>query len=110
MELNMIPTQKPGVQFFGELPLSVPNTTYQGDGFYVSHNDRDVRTYGDVTTALVVGNGSGFYILNGDHRAGYAPLIPQGFDACMTYFQQHIDWKNKFSDTAPAINAVATVA
>ena len=101
--MPMTPSQKPGVQFFGGMPLSVPNTTYQGVGFHISHNDRDTRIYGDTTTALVLNDGEAFFILNGDHRHGYAPLLSQGFDACMDYFRRHIDQLNKFSDTPPAI-------
>jgi len=101
--MTMTPTQKPGVKFFKGIPLSVPNTTYHGDGFYISHNDRDVGAYGDVTTALVV-RGAVFYILNGDHRAGYANLIPLGLDACLTYFRQHINKMNKHSEKPPAID------
>jgi len=100
--MDMTPTQMPGVQFVGGIPIPVPNTTYQGAGFYVSHNDRDVSIYGAVTTALVLDNMEAFYILNGDHRAGYAKLIPQGLDACLAYFRKHINQKSKFSDTPPA--------
>lgn len=99
--MTMTPTQKPGVQFFGGIPLSVPNTTYDGDGFHISHNDRDVSIYGDTTTALVLKGGEAFYILNGDHREGYAPLLSLGFDACMDYFRRHLDQLNKFSDPLP---------
>ena len=106
----MIPTQKPGMQFFGGIPLMVPNTTYQGDGFHISHNARDVRIYGGVTTALVLNNGAAFYILNGDHRDGYAHLIPQGLDACLAYFRQHINQMNKFSETPQATHGLAGAA
>lgn len=95
-------TQKPGVQFFSGIPVNVPNSTYQGDGFHISHNDRDVRIYGDVTTALVLRGGEAFYILNGDHRAGYAAVIDQGFDACLAYFGQNIAQISKYSDKLPS--------
>lgn len=98
----LTPSQKPGVNFFKGIPLSVPNTTYDGDGFHISHNDRDALLYGDVTTAIVVNGGGAFYILNGDHRAGYADLIPQGLAACLDYFRAHINQKNKYSETPPA--------
>lgn len=97
-------TQKPGMQWFNGIPLMVPNSTYQGEGFHVSHNDRDVRIYGDVTTALVLRGGEAFYILNGDHRAGYAALIERGFDACLEYFSQHIGQISKYSDKLPAVS------
>jgi uncharacterized protein YbdZ (MbtH family) len=38
-----------------------------------------------------------FYILNGDHRSGYSPLIDQGFDACLAYFEAHIGDMNPYS-------------
>jgi len=85
------------------MPVSVPNSTYSGDGFHVSHNDHDLRIYGDVTTALVRGDCEAFYILNGDHRAAYFELIPQGFDACLAYFVAHIDQMNHRSERPPMI-------
>lgn len=106
----MTPTQTPGVQFFGGIPLMVPNTTYQGEGFHISHNDHDVRIYGDVTTALVLRGGAAFYILNGDHRPGYAGVIPLGLDACLAYFRQNIGQINKFSETPPAEHSPAHAA
>ena len=109
--MTMTPTQKPGVQFFSGIPLMVPNTTYQGDGFHISHNARDVRVYGDVTTALVVrGVETAFYVLNGDHRAGYDPLIGIGLTACLDYFRQHMDQMNKYSETPPAIDCAVKSA
>ncbi len=76
----------------------VPNDTYRGDGFYVSFNSVDHRIYGDVTTALVKGQMESFYILNGDHRPAYFELIPQGFEACIGYFEANVDQVNKRSD------------
>ena len=54
-----------------------PNSTTDGDGFFVSYNSRDAAIYGADTTALVVGQMQKFYILDGDHRLQYAPLIPR---------------------------------
>ena len=76
----------------------VPNTIAQGDDFYVSYNDCDVAIYGCATTALVVGQMERFYILKGDHRARYAPLICQGFAACLSYFKQHLEEAHEHSD------------
>lgn len=47
----MGPTQTTGVKVFNGILITVPNSTYQGDGFHISHIDRDVRTYGVVKTA-----------------------------------------------------------
>lgn len=78
--------------------LPTPNDVVDGDGFYVSFNCVDLSIYGCETTALVVGQMQAFYILNGDHRAAYAPLIPEGFEACMDYFMANIDQINARSD------------
>lgn len=81
------------------VPLVQYNAVMNADGFYVSFNDHDTAPslYGDVTTALVFGQMQAFYILNGDHRAGYAGLLSQGFDACLEYFKANIASINKRS-------------
>lgn len=76
----------------------VPNSTMDGDGFYVSYNDYDTSIYGDVTTALVFGQMQRFYILNGDHRNAYQALMDKGWDACLAYFKAHADQINRFSE------------
>lgn len=68
------------------------------DGFYVSYNSYDIAIYGDITTALVVGQMQKFYILNGDHREEYAKIINDGFEKCMGYFKENINQINKNSD------------
>lgn len=68
------------------------------DGFYVSYNGYDVRIYGDVTTALVLGQMQKFFILNGDHREEYKRIIQDGFDKCMKYYMKNISLNNKYSD------------
>lgn len=80
------------------MPLSVPNRLTQGDGFYISYNDVDGHIYGSDTTALVVGQMRAFYILKGDHRAAYAPLIEQGFDACLDYYRANPGMASSLSD------------
>jgi hypothetical protein len=82
-------------------PIMVPNDTVDGDGFYVSYNRRDSGIYGSDTTALVVGQMQHFYILNGNHMADYLPLIDEGLDACLDYFEANIDLINKHSDRDP---------
>ena len=86
----------------GPVVLPIPNEVTRGDDFYVSFNAVDTGHYGRATTALVVGQGSAFYTLNGDHRAAYAPLIAKGFAACLAYFQEHIGEANEYSDKVPA--------
>lgn len=80
------------------MAFSSPNLTSHGDGLYVSYNDRDAGIYGSDTTALVVGQMQKFYILNGDHRAAYAPLIVRGLDACLDYFRANLSVASRFSD------------
>jgi len=86
------------VNFNGFL-LSVPNSTMNGDGFYISYNDHDLSIYGCDTTALVIGQMERFFILNGDHRSAYAGLIGQGLDACLAYFEANPEARNKRSDS-----------
>lgn len=81
--------------------MSIPNQILSGDGFYVSYNDRDISIYGGVTTALVKGQMERFYILNGDHRQAFTPLITQGFNACLGYYREHLGESNKRSDKLP---------
>ena len=78
--------------------LNVPNKTVDGQGsikFHVSYNNYDVRTFGSDTTALVV-KGWDFYVLNGDHRQGYAPLL-HSLNECLDYFWAHADQINEKS-------------
>lgn len=68
------------------------------EGFYVSYNNHDTNIYGDVTTALVLGQMEKFFILNGNHTKEYEKLIDCGFSGCMEYFKNHIEQINKLSD------------
>lgn len=79
----------------------IPNTIIEADGFYISYNNHDHAIYGCDTTALVFGQMQAFYILNGDHRAGYEAVMGDGYEACLAYFRSHRDKMNKFSDKAP---------
>lgn len=78
--------------------LPTPNSVASADGFYISFNDYDHSIYGGDTTALVFGQMQAFYILNGDHRDAYKPLLDQGFEACLTYFKENIAQINKLSE------------
>ncbi|MBK6616335.1 MAG: hypothetical protein IPG27_20420 [Ottowia sp.] len=91
----------------GPLLVSVPNSTMDGDGFYVSFNDHDIGVYGCATTALVLGQGQKFYILKGDHRAMYAALISQGFDACLSYFKANLGDVHRYSDKLTTVDQAA---
>ena len=81
------------------IPITIYNTVIDGEGFYVSYNNYDTALYGDVTTALVIGQMEHFYILYGDHRKNYIPLINKGIDACLLYFKQNINLIAKYSET-----------
>jgi len=78
--------------------LFIPNDVIEGDDFYISYNDYDTFIYGSDTTALVLGQMEHFYILNGDHRKEYLPLIKKGFNACFDYFNDHRERINKHSE------------
>jgi len=83
-----------------------------GDGFTVSYlstpsKDWDLiskvmgrRVESKPETALIINDT--FYILNGDHRKGYDPLIEKGVDACLAYYEankfQRSDWSNDSFD------------
>jgi len=58
------------------------------DGFYVSYNHHDIATYGDVTTALVLGQMQKFYILNGNHSEAYKKL-----EKCLKSIREKTDFK-----------------
>jgi len=76
--------------------IELDGKTY--NGFYISYNNYDTKIYGDVTTALVLGQMQKFYILNGDHRKQYEEIIEQGFLKCLEYFKNNISQASKYSD------------
>lgn len=88
----------------GGIPLLMPNdVTYQEKDFYISYNDRDISSYGDITTALVLekqGSLTKFLILNGNHTKAYKDIIASGggYPACVEYFKSNLDKQNKFSE------------
>lgn len=85
----------------GGIPLMTPNTvSLEANSFYVSYNDRDVSIYGDVTTALVLNNPLRFSILNGNHTKQYNEIVANGggYEECLDYFKNNIQFISKFSD------------
>lgn len=76
--------------------IEINGKTY--NGFYISYNDHDTEIYGNITTALVLGQMQKFYILNGDHSEEYKKIVNYGFNKCMEYFKNHINQINKYSD------------
>lgn len=100
-----------GVQVYDDIPVFEPNSVVVQDeseirmdgktyeGFYVSYNSHDRDSYGDVTTALVLGQMEKFFILNGDHRAGYTAAAAEGgFEKCLEYFKKNPGLVNKYSE------------
>ncbi|GJD91630.1 hypothetical protein BHAOGJBA_5178 [Methylobacterium hispanicum] len=87
----------------GTFELAVPNTRTEGDGFYVSYNSQDTATYSSDTTALIFGQMQRFFILSGDHRAQYAELVPNGFEACLDYYKANPDQAHERSDAVDDI-------
>jgi hypothetical protein len=77
-------------------PVELNGKVY--DGFYVSYNNYDRAIYGDVTTALVLGQMQKFYILTGNHCEQYKELINQGFFKCFDYFKANINQVHRYSD------------
>lgn len=72
--------------------------------WYISYNP-SARDYGCKTTALVLGYGEYFIILNGDHRLGLRNAIEATDDGittrlsrCLAYMREHKDQLSKFSD------------
>lgn len=92
----------------GGVPCTVPNRTDEvksgSPHWYVSYNSHDLAIYGDVTTALVLGQGEHFLILNGDHRGGFSvamgdPRLGAGrLTRCLAYVRKHRDQLSRFSD------------
>jgi len=92
----------------GNTPLSVPNRTDEvetgSSHWYISFNSRDRSVYGAITTALVIGQGEVFLILNGDHRQQYYDIINGKIDGkidgrsrlekCIMYYQENKDKQN----------------
>jgi hypothetical protein len=77
-------------------PVKLNGKVY--DGFYVSYNSYDRAIYGDVTTALVLGQMQKFYILTGNHSEQYKELINKGFSKCLDYFKANINQAHRYSD------------
>lgn len=68
----------------------------RSEDWYISYNPVDVDLYGDTTTALVIGQGHIFLILNGNHRDQYKAC--KNLAECISYFNRNKDQRNKYSD------------
>lgn len=91
------------------------HTVIDGDGFFISYNPNTSNTFGlTFVSALFAGDGDtpaetaivkdgDFYILNGDFRERYRPLVPQGFDACLKFYKANMaehgsSWSDKLEE------------
>lgn len=79
--------------------ISSPNLIAGFRGYHLSYNDHDIDIYGDVTTAIVIGDQMDYFlILNGDHRKQLLDASHSGLTACLDYFNTHLDIANNYSD------------
>lgn len=91
-------TQNPQTNFFGGVPIYVPNEVRQNtSSFYVSYNSSS-RDYGCPTTALVIKDPemSKFLILCGDHRKQYE--VAGTLEACLSYYASNPNIQHNYSD------------
>lgn len=99
------------VEFLGGFLCVTPNICSDlfrddklGVEFYVSYNSYDKNIYGRDTTALVMVVPKyleRFFVLNGDHRAGYRAIATDGMVACMDYFVDHVAEVNMYTEPRP---------
>ena len=95
---------------FNGIPVVIPNKTDDVDTgsphWYVSYN-YSTRDYGCDTTALVLGQGEYFIILDGDHRAAFNAVIASAadkgwaysrLDLCLQYVRENKNLLNKMSN------------
>lgn len=85
------------VFFESSVPVRYGDREYAG--FYLSYNSRDTSIYGCVTTAIVLGQGQKFLILDGDHRDRLSETVSDGgLEACVSYFVSHMQQMNRLSE------------
>lgn len=96
--VNGIPIVSPNrVLYTSDEPVEYGGKEY--GGFYISYNNHDTDIYGCDTTAIVIGQMQGFFILNGNHSGALDKAAHKGgFDACLNYFREHEDEMNERSD------------
>jgi hypothetical protein len=79
--------------------FTAPNDMIDFKDFYISFNDTDIGTYGDDTTAIVIGVMERFYILNGDHSKALNEAAKSGgLQHCLDYFFANVAQANKLSE------------
>lgn len=76
-----------------------PNSIASFDGFYISHNSRNVNADGEETTAIVIGQMLRFFILTGDHRKELIEAATAGgVEQCLAYFRENIRFAHSTSE------------
>ena len=79
------------------------NTVLDQGGYHISHEGIS-GAYGCPTTALVFQN-TLFFILEGDHRDGYAQAVEEsGQQGAFEYFVEHLHQAHKYSEHASVDN------
>lgn len=81
---------------YKSVPIITYNDVIQKKDYYISLNQHDLNIYGDITTAIVVGQMEKFYILNGNHVEHYNRL--KTLQDCLQYFKEQKNKINKYSD------------
>lgn len=87
--------------------LSIPNQTNLvntgSPHWYISYNDVDYGIYGTDTTALVIGQGEHFLILNGNHIKAFNEIIAKKsgmtLTMCLAYIRNNEHLLNRRSDS-----------
>jgi len=95
-------------QFIEGVPCKIPNRTDEiktgSPHWYISYNNYDQSIYGCDTTALVLGQGECFLILNGDHRENFSNCIQSmnlsksRLNRCLDYIRENKELLNFRSD------------
>ena len=82
------------------LASSIPviNEVADFDDYYISYNSSS-SGYGTDTTAIVIGDDIGVYlVLCGNHKEQYEAIQDKTLQNCIDYFIDNIDQAHKFSD------------
>jgi len=65
-----------------------PNSITQCAGFYISYNP-SVFDFGCDTTAIVTDDIGDFYVMRGDLRRKLCAIAPNGYNACIKFFNDN---------------------
>lgn len=93
-------------------PAGCTNSCLDGEDFYISYNEMPWAGVGfmasdtgggETAIVIVIDDHAKFFILNGDFRNDYAPLVPKGIEACLDFYDNHraehgSSWSSDFGD------------